>query len=118
MMDLGQNKNENAFEKLDQIRSMKENWNGNGAPAFSKILIDKVENLVNGLEIQPEVFPTAMGTIQLEYDNSGCDHMEIEIKENDQAEVFIVYSTGKEMHETICVSPDAINKRVASFQSN
>ena len=102
-------------EKLKRIRSMKDNWNGNGASAFPKALINRVENLINGLDIQPELFPTAMCTIQLEYDNSRRDHMEIEIGENDQAEVFIVNFNGKETLETIYISPETINERVTSF---
>ena len=94
---------------------MKDNWNGNGASAFPKALINRVENLINGLDIQPELFPTAMCTIQLEYDNSRRDHMEIEIGENDQAEVFIVNFNGEETLETIYISPETVNERVASF---
>lgn len=55
---------------------MKENWNGNGAPGFSSSLMDRIEALINELNIQPEIFPTALSTIQLEYDNSRKDHME------------------------------------------
>ena len=65
------------LNKLDTIRSMGDNWNGNGAPAFSKAVTDRVESLIKSLNIQPEIFPTACGTIQLEYDNSRKDHMEI-----------------------------------------
>ena len=102
-------------QKLASIRSMKKNWNGNGAPAFSKKLIDKVENLLNKLVIQPEIFPTALGTIQLEYDNSRRDHMEIEIGVSEVAEVFIVKFNGEELTENINVTAEIINERVQSF---
>ncbi len=58
------------IKKMDEISSFGDNWNGNGAPSFPKPLIKKVKGLLTALEIQPEVFPTALCTIQLEDDNS------------------------------------------------
>ena len=103
------------IEKLDVIRSMKKNWNGNGAPAFKKKLTDKVLIILNDLSIQPEMFPTALSTIQFEYDNSRKDHMEIEIGESDVAEVFIVKYNGEEVYEKIKAEANEINKRVGAF---
>ncbi len=105
----------NNMEKLERIRAMKKNWNGNGAPAFPAKLISRVRDLVEELFIQPEIFPTAMRTIQLEYDNARRDHMEIEIGDSDTAEVFIVRFNGEELYEDVCVSAGPINERVAAF---
>ena len=103
-------------DKLSAIRAFKPGWNGNGAPAFAPGLIDTVGSLIGGLDIQPEVFPTAMGTIQLEYDNSRHDHMEIEIIAGSvDAEVYIIRFNGEEEYEQISVSTDAINTRVHDF---
>lgn len=103
------------LDKLNVIRSLKDNWNGNGAPAFSRTLTDKAEQLINELDIQPEIFPTALNTIQLEYDNSRRDHMEIEIGEGDNAEIFIVNFNGSELIEEIPVTAFDINERVHEF---
>ena len=103
------------FEKLSVIRSLKQGWNGNGAPSFSSSIIDKAEELIDELNIQPEIFPTALGTIQIEYDNSRRDHMEIEIGEEDIAEIFIVYFNGEESIEQIPATADHINERVIDF---
>ena len=102
-------------EKLSVIKNLKDDWNGNGAPAFSDELIAKISDLIDELMIQPEIFPTALGTIQLEYDNSGHDHMEIEIGLQDEAEIFIVNYNGKESFENITVSAAAINDRIKDF---
>ena len=102
-------------EKLKTIRSFKKNWNGNNAPSFPKRLMDKAENLINGLTIQPEIFPTALCTIQLEYDNARRDHMEIEIGLSDTAEIFIVKYNGEEIYETIPADADAINAKAGDF---
>ena len=103
------------IEKLRSIRSFKKNWNGNGAPAMPSLLVDTVEALINKLVIQPEIFPTALGTIQLEYDNARRDHMEIEIGESELAEVFIVMFNGEELYESIAVNAEDINRRVGEF---
>ncbi len=110
----GTNRTHN-LEKLNSIRSMKDNWNGNGASAIPKTVVDKVEQLINGLKIQPEIFPTALGTIQLEYDNSRRDHMEIEIGRSDSAEVFVVRFNGEENYADIPVSIDSINSIAGEF---
>lgn len=106
---------EHNIEKICSIDSLKNNWNGNGAPAMSSILVDTVEALINKLVIQPEIFPTALGTIQLEYDNARRDHMEIEIGKSELAEVFIVKTDGEELHDSIAVNAEDINSRVAEF---
>lgn len=109
------NVREHNEDKLKVIRSLKDNWNGNGAKAFSGHFLDRVESVLNDLYIQPEIFPTAMGSIQLEYDNSRRDHMEIEINESDTAEVFIVNFDGEEFFETLPATPEDINSRVGHF---
>lgn len=103
------------LEKLRVISELPDGWNGNGAPAFSKRLIQKIRTLIRQLDIQPEVFPTAMQTIQLEYDNSRRDHMEIEIGLSDEAEIFTVLYNGLEMIRTIRSDAANINEEVRSF---
>ena len=103
------------MSKLEQIEQLKDNWNGNGAKAFSKPLIEKVQGLIEGLSVEPQVFPTALGTIQLEFDNEQHDHMEIEIGESDIAKIFAVTNDGKELNDTISITSEEINKRVREF---
>jgi PHD/YefM family antitoxin component YafN of YafNO toxin-antitoxin module len=106
------------LKKLGVIAGLKDDWNGNGALSFSNSLINKVQMLLKELKIQPEVFPTALNTIQLEFDNSRRDHMEIEIGESESAEIFIVMYNGEEYFETIFVTPEEINKKVAEFMKD
>ena len=103
------------LNKLDTIKALKVGWNGNNAPAFPDSLICKVRNIVNNLVIQPEIFPTALCTIQLEYDNSRRDHMEIEIGESDTAEIFISKYNGQESFESIPAEAADINTRIGAF---
>lgn len=106
---------EDNLRKIRNIGNLKDNWNGNGASAFSKALIDRVTELVSTLPIQPEVFPTALNTIQFEYDNSRHDHMEIEIGDSDEAEIFIVTYFGKEIEESIPSTYESLAERIAQF---
>ena len=101
--------------KLEVINNLKDGWNGNEAPAIPGKVISKVRSLINELYIQPEIFPTALSSIQLEFDNSRRDHMEIEIGENDEAEVFIVLYNGEERFETVKVNPESVNRKVSEF---
>lgn len=102
-------------QKLQVIAGLKDNWNGNGAQAFKGELIVRVRDILDHLDIQPQIFPTALMTIQLEFDNSRRDHMEIEIGTGDTAEVFLVRYDGSEIFEDIAVDHSIINKRVKAF---
>lgn len=103
------------LDKLYAISMLEHNWNGNGALAIPKELIDKVRSIITALTIQPEIFPTALQTIQLEYDNSRKDHMEIEIGMEETAEVFLVGHNGTESIEKIPSNYNSINERVGMF---
>ena len=101
--------------KMAMIGNRKDGWNGNGAEAFPEALISKIDAIIDELIIQPEVFPTALGSIQFEYDNSRRDHMEIEIGDSETAEIFLVMYNGEEVFESISATAEAINKKVGEF---
>ncbi len=101
--------------KLDVISGLEPGWNGNDAPAFADTLIRKIRDLLTHITIQPQIFPTALATIQLEYDNARRDHMEIEIGESDTAEVFCVTYDGRETFEDIPATIAGVNKTVKAF---
>ncbi len=103
------------LKKLEIIRGLKHNWNGNGALAFSSKLIDKAGDIIRNLSIQPEIFPTTRGKIQFEFDNSRKDHIEITIDESEIAEVFKVTLEGNEFTDTIPSTPKEINKAITAF---
>ncbi|MCR4590354.1 MAG: type II toxin-antitoxin system Phd/YefM family antitoxin [Lachnospiraceae bacterium] len=103
------------MNKLKLFRDLKDNWNGNGAPAFPPAVIEKTEKLLLDLNIQPEIFPTALCSIQLEYNNSRRDHMEIEIGESEETEIFVVMYNGEEHFESIPCTGDALNERISEF---
>lgn len=75
------NEKMNNLVKLDRIAMLPENWNQDGAPAISDSIVSYTRQLLTYLDIQPEVFPTAANSIQLEYDAPNGSYMEFEIKE-------------------------------------
>lgn len=103
------------LKKLETIASLQDDWNANGAKAFPNSLISKARNIIVLLEIQPEIFPTACGSLQLEYDKQDGSHMEIEITENKDAEIFLVDNKGRENIISIQSDAKEINRAVNDF---
>ncbi len=113
-MTIGPDKLDN-IKKLETISNLQDNWNDNGAKAFSVELLDKVRNLIVLLDVQPEIFPTACESLQLEYDKDDGSHIEIEVNESDEAEIFVVDNLGNESISRIKTNADTINKAVKEF---
>ena len=76
------------LEKLKRISAFNYNWDGYGAEPLPEYLITSASKLIRNLRIQPEIFPTADGTIQLEYEKDNGDYLEIQISCNGRCEVF------------------------------
>ena len=113
-MVISEDKIEN-LKKLETIALLRDNWNLNGAKAFTDSLIKKGRDLIFFLEIQPEIFPTACESLQLEYDREDGSHMEIELTDRDEAEIFMVDTKGGESFVNISASLENINKVVRDF---
>lgn len=100
------------LEKLEQIAQLKEDWDGDGAQPFSNCLISRVREIIMRLQNQPEIFPTACDSIQIEYDGTDGSHLEFEISENDVN----VYSVDKDGYEkNYSIEPESIDKVVEEF---
>ena len=103
------------LEKLKQIKALGDNWNGNGAHSFSDILLQKTNNIIRGLIYQPELFPTAADSIQIEYDGDKGSYLELQLNESDQADVYEVRKDGSEREYKIAATVSSINKVVNDF---
>lgn len=101
--------------KLSKIASLKNGWNENGAKAFSEEFIKNVRCIVTALKIQPELFPTANSSIQIEYGNDKGAYLEIELNDSDKAEVFTVDEYGNESYSEVDANVEEINKVVNRF---
>ena len=76
------------IKKLNRFSSFKENWDGYGAEPLPEELIASAGELIKKLLIQPEIFPTADGTIQFEYEKENGDYLEFQFTGNGTCEVF------------------------------
>ena len=72
----------NNLDRLRDISEFGEDWNGYGAVPIPRIVIEEVRNIILNLEEQPEIFPTADKSIQLEYELPDKSYLEIEVSEN------------------------------------
>ena len=104
-----------SLEKLNQILNLPDNWDGNNAKSFSTKLIEKAGYILIRLKVQPEVFPTACNTMQLEYEKDDGSYLEFEIAEDGNAKVFMIDSEGNEKHLFIEANSEEINNIVRSF---
>lgn len=101
------------YSKLKEFSEFKNNWNGHGAVSFSDYLLRKVRNILDSVSIQPEMFPTANNSIQLEYDNSKGDYLEFEIFDNEIKKFFYGSDNSTETTIVNCISD--INSIVLKF---
>lgn len=105
-------KKQRCYAKLDELAAYKVNWNGNNAAPFSSELIDKCKNVINELQCQPEIYPTAINAIQFEYRKKDGSYLKFEIY-LDKVNVFCIISEKK--HITKTISLDDVKKEVDVF---
>lgn len=103
------------LRKIEQIATLEDGWNGNKAKAFKSQLIEVVRSVITALEIQPEVFPTACDSIQLEYEKEDGSYLEIELNLDNTWEVFEVNSNGEEIYTSISAEVEKVNEVVNRF---
>ena len=106
------------FNKLKTIRELKEGWfNGNpgNENAFSDNLVNRVANILSKLKNQPEVFPTGVNTIQIEFEKSNGEYLEFEFFEDGKISKFYLNSIKSYSRN---VSEKNIFKSVKDFYNN
>lgn len=71
-----------SIRALEEIQNLEENWNGCGAKPIPESVINLSRDIVMELDYQPEVFPTARRTIQMEYELDDNSYLEFEVYPN------------------------------------
>jgi hypothetical protein len=72
----------NELSRIQEIESLEDNWNGYGAKAIERDILDKGRLLIYELHrrsISADAFPTQRSTLQIEYKNNYGTYFEIEI---------------------------------------
>lgn len=103
----------NSLRVLDEIADLKDDWNNNGASKFSEAIITAMRKIINNLEIQPMIFPTAKGSIQFEYENNTDDYLEFELFEDLSIKKFTLNHNG--VSKTEMISVEKIDEVVKEF---
>ena len=105
--------------QLAEIYNLKDNWNDNGAKSFSRRLIDRVSELLMVLPIEPQIYPTACESIQLEYEKESGEYLEFEVSENEITVLEIDSSGNKEFIIPLDNKANAIISKITGrFFSN
>lgn len=102
------------LRRLSEIQGLTDNWNNNGASAFSDALINDVRRIMMSVSRQPEIFPTACDSIQLEWDKKTGEYLEMEVSENDIT-VFYIAADGSEKQWKLTTDIDSINDTLGEF---
>lgn len=79
-----------SLGRIDSFKSLQQDWNGYSAAPISKKLIDSVTYILMNLTRQPEIFPTARNSIQLEYEKLNGDYLEFEIFEDGNVNMYLL----------------------------
>lgn len=101
--------------KLDEIKSLKKNWNGNNAKPIPNKIINKAKALVINLNRQPQIFPTANDSIQIEYDGDNNSYLELQITKKNILSYYKIDRSGKESMGEIPGSSFSLNELVEEF---
>lgn len=108
-------KNKNV---LNELAKLKDGWDGKGSYAFEERIITSSFDLINNLEVQPEICPTLRQSIQMEYEK-GDYYLEVEIF-NDRIEYYFDCAGDEDaglISNVIDIDFEMINKIVNDFVS-
>ena len=106
-----------SLTRLTQIAMLKNNWDGYGAEPLPRDTIFRAQRLIRSLHFQPEIFPTAAGSIQIEYEKDNGDYLELQFTGQGFCEAFRCIG-GNEEYFSLLDNSDAVNTLVDDFQNN
>lgn len=81
---------------IRSLAALEEGWNGYGGRTIEPQLISQVESILPEFEIQPQIFPTGRGSIQLDFVKSEDVFLEVEIS---STEIFAYRKSGEKEEE-------------------
>lgn len=77
-----------AEDAIAAIGALPEDWNNNGASAFSAQLVSRASRVLDALSRVPVVTPTAFPSIQMEYRDEDRGYLEFEMYEDGSAKQY------------------------------
>ena len=103
------------LQELISFLKLEENWDYQGASAFSQDLIEKIQGILLCISVQPELMPTPRDSIQFEYETEKGDYLEIELFASGEAIVLDAPAEGKPTSYPIPFTIEEINRVVDAF---
>lgn len=100
--------------KLRHIAMLNDNWDGYGAEPMPYDTLNKAQRLIHALHVQPEIFPTAAGSIQFEYEKDNGDYLEFQFTGEGACEVFRCIGDNEEYFRSLD-NPESLNALVEDF---
>lgn len=101
------------IQKLNEIAKLPMNWNEGGASAFQNSLISICRTIVSLLPYQPEIFPTAADSIQMEYEKDSGEYLEFNVSDSG-IEIFKINDDNSEETRFLELSEQEKLKKVVS----
>lgn len=83
---------------IDSIRTLQKDWNLYGADPIPKEVCDLAENIVQMQTHLPEIFPTALQSIQLEWHGNDNEYLECDVSVN-KLNLFFTYKQRNDERE-------------------
>lgn len=105
-----------THQQLNEIRQLRNGWNGNGASKFSEEILDTLQQILEKLAYEPSIFPTARGSIQLEFENCNADYLEFELFEGGRLKMFFCGHDGETITKDIALL--SVRNYVNTFMIN
>lgn len=109
------NERRENFEILDSFKSLEDDWDECGAIAPKNELIELAKGLIGQLCLQPEIFPTPDGGVQLEYAIGQNQHLNIEVISEKKINIFEMYSDRTYKEECAEFDIEYIKRRINKF---
>ena len=81
-------------QTIQEISSLKKNWNQYGAEPLSEKVLSLADRIVSILPHEPFIAPTACNTIQFEWEFPDKDYLEFEIGDSDFVKIFRMFPNG------------------------
>ncbi len=106
-VDRENNKLQENREKLIKFSKFENKWDGYKAVKISSKVIKKVENIIDNLVHQVNIFPVGNGSIQLEYYKDDDNCLELEVSNSQKANLY--YSINGNETEQIIADKDIVS---------
>lgn len=103
------------LKKLIEFAQLEPGWNGYNAAPIPAYAIQAAYEIISELDHQPEIFPTANQSVQLEYEKKDGTYLEFEIFSPDKIKMFQEDAGGDVVVEDKFINEEELKESVRQF---